>query len=138
MHINGLHHIGVYTVDRDRSIHFYENMLGFVTTWSDDVPLPAGIFKAAMLRQGSCVIELVQPPDASRVGTVHGPVQHIALEVDDIKEVVVALKAKGAVFESEEITAMPEFTQCGVWHIFIKGPSGERIELVENMPRKSM
>ena len=138
MRIGGLHHIGVYTVDRDCSQRFYEDMLGFVTTWSGEVPLPAGIFRAAMMRQGSCCIELVQPPDPSRVGAAHGPVQHIALEVDHIEEAVAALKAKGAVFESEAITAMPEFTQCGVWHIFIKGPSGERIELVENMPTKNL
>ena len=138
MNITGLHHIGIYTVDIDRSQHFYNDLLKFTTTWAGDLPLPPGIFKVAMLRMGSCVVELVQPPDSSRVASNHGPVQHIALEVSDLEEVVSELKGKNAVFETGNITTMPDFCLHGVRNIFITGPSGERIELVENIqPNRS-
>jgi lactoylglutathione lyase len=132
-----LHHIGVYTRDIELSRRFYQDMLGFDLSWSGEVPLPAGLFKAAMMRCGTCVIELVQPPDGSRVGTEHGPVQHIALKTKELRNVVKRMADKGAVFENGRITAMPEFTAHGVWHVFLLGPSGERIELVEDMPARA-
>jgi lactoylglutathione lyase len=129
-----LHHVGVYTKDVEASRRFYETMFGFSTSWAGEVPLEAGLYKAAMIERGTCVIELVQPPDPGKVPAAHGPIQHIALRTQDLKRAIRRLQELGAIFESAEATAMPEFTACGVWHAFITGPSGERIELVEDMP----
>lgn len=130
----GLHHVGIYTIDMDRSKRFYEDMLGFTASWTGEVPLPAGIFKVTMVTAGTCTVELVQPPNPSMVSAAHGPVQHLALQVTKLMDLIAQLRGKGVVFETDVETTVRVFPPHGIVRIFIKGPSGERIELVENLP----
>jgi len=129
--IEGLHHIGVYTKNIISSMEFYVEMLGFNIEWQGIVDHPTmGQIPVAVVKKGNCTIELVQPSDTSLVSKQAGPVQHIALKVLDIEKAVELLKSKGVSLFPDYIEEIPTFWK-GIKHAFIYGPSGERIELVE-------
>jgi hypothetical protein len=48
--IFGLHHIGIYVVDRDESIKFYEEALGFHHDFSFEVEANNGFLKIACVQ----------------------------------------------------------------------------------------
>ncbi|WP_243426509.1 VOC family protein [Caldicoprobacter guelmensis] len=131
--IEGLYHIGVYTKNIERSMEFYIEILGFDKEWQGIVNHPTmGKIPVAVVKKGNCIIELVQPSDAKLVSQQAGPVQHVALRVSDIDKVVKLLKSKGVNFTPDYIEEIPTFWN-GIRHTFIYGPSGERIELVEEL-----
>jgi catechol 2,3-dioxygenase-like lactoylglutathione lyase family enzyme len=132
MSITGLSHIGIYTRDMDKSIVFYANVLGFVEIWNGIVDHPTGKIHAAMLKLGDCIIELVVPVDLNRVNNTAGPLQHLALKVDSLEKTIEKLEAKGIDFSKEKLEFLTTF-YTGIKHAFLYGPSGERIELVENL-----
>lgn len=76
------------------------------------------------------MIELVRPADLSVITSKAGPVQHVALKVSHIDEHVEKLKRRGIELHPTEIESLPTLLN-GVKHIFLYGPSGERIELAE-------
>ena len=57
--LTGLAHIGIFTADLDKSVEFYKS-LGF-TVDADSCPGPKLVFMSL----GTCLIELICPPDAS-------------------------------------------------------------------------
>lgn len=126
--IKGLMHIGVYTLSLEKSICFYRDILGFDVRWRGLVSHQTGQLPVATLALGDCVIELVQPAEPARVHTEEGPVQHIALHVTELEQVIDGLLQKGLKLE-EEITEIDY--EGGVRHCFVRGPSHERIELGE-------
>lgn len=130
--IRGLMHIGVYTLDIETSIRFYVDKLGFELTWRGVVNHQTGQLPVATVRAGSCVIELVCPADLSRVVAVDGAVQHIALLTDDLVKTAAALRQRQVPIE-EDISEIDY--EGGVRHLFIRGPSRERIEIGEYLPR---
>jgi len=130
MTIEGLHHIGVYTKSIDESLAFYTEILDFQKQWRGIVDHPTGKLDVAVVRLGDCVIELVRPADLSAVTPKPGPVQHVALKVSNLEEHVVTLKERGIELQPAQIQFLPTFFR-GVKHIFLCGPSGERIELAE-------
>ena len=126
--ITGLEHIAIYTRDMDATKEFYVGRLGFHVTWEGMVDTGNGFTHAVTARLGSCVLELVQPPDLSRVNETWGPVQHFALHTDDLDSTIRELEAIGVPIRE----APGQITyEGGVYHAFIYGPSHERIELVE-------
>ncbi len=131
--IIGLLHIGVYTLNLDESIDFYCRYLGFTLRWKGTVPHPTGFLPVATVVLNDCVIELVRPADDERVNTLEGPVQHIALLVENLDEVIVELKNKGLKFD-EDVSKI-EY-EGGIRHCFLRGPSNERIELGETIRHK--
>ncbi len=130
MPIEGLHHIGVYTRSVDESLAFYMQTLDFQMQWRGTVDHPTGRLDVAMVRQGDCVIELVRPADLANVASKPGPVQHIALKVSRIEDHIRQLEKKGVELQPKALESLPTLAG-GVKHIFLYGPSGERIELVE-------
>ena len=76
------------------------------------------------------MIELVRPADLSRVASEAGPVQHVALKVSHIEKHAEELEEKGIKLHPPKIESLPTLLS-GVKHIFLHGPSGERIELAE-------
>jgi lactoylglutathione lyase len=94
--INGLAHICVYTRDMSKSLDFYTNTLGFDVVHRTHLDSGYGF---AMVRRGSCIIELLEPEDVNKVKPrTGGVIDHIALEVKDINTVFAKLKAKGVSF----------------------------------------
>jgi len=77
------------------------------------------------------VIELLEPSDKSlaKQGNA-GSVDHIAIEVKNLDELVSQLKAKGIEFETEKPIKLEKLFN-GAQVIFFRGPSGERLELFE-------
>ncbi|MGI6537103.1 MAG: VOC family protein [Caldicoprobacterales bacterium] len=80
---------------------------------------------------GNLVIELIQPVDTSVIKERKaGIVDHIAIEVEDIDDVIIKLKEKNLVFNSEEKKENP-YLFDGISNIFFDGPNGERLELFQ-------
>ena len=136
MTIEGLHHIGIYTKSIDESLAFYTEVLEFQKQWRGIVDHPTGKLDVAIISTGDCVIELVRPADLSVIASKAGPVQHVALRVSHLEEHVKKLKGRGIELHPAEIESLPTLLN-GVKHIFLYGPSGERIELAEEYNARS-
>jgi catechol 2,3-dioxygenase-like lactoylglutathione lyase family enzyme len=130
MTIEGLHHIGIYTKSVDESLAFYTEVLEFQERWRGIVDHPTGKLDVAVISIGDCTIELVRPADLSVITSKSGPVQHVALKVSHIDAHVKKLKRRKIKLHPAEIESLPTLLN-GVKHIFLYGPSGERIELAE-------
>jgi catechol 2,3-dioxygenase-like lactoylglutathione lyase family enzyme len=131
MAIEGLHHIGIYTRSVDESLAFYTEVLAFKKQWRGIVDHPTGKLDVAIIRRGDCVIELVRPADTTLITPKAGPVQHVALKVSHIDEHVEKLERRGVELHPAKIEFLPTLLN-GVKHVFLYGPSGERIELAED------
>ncbi|MGZ6220835.1 MAG: VOC family protein [Syntrophales bacterium] len=130
MTVEGLHHIGIYTRSVDESLAFYTEVLGFQKQWRGIVDHPTGKLDVAVINIRDCVIELVRPADLSVITSKAGPVQHVALKVSHLEEHVERLEKRGIKLYPARIESLPTFLH-GLKHIFLYGPSGERIELAE-------
>lgn len=130
MTIEGLHHIGVYTKSVDESLSFYMENLEFQIQWRGIVDHPTGKLDVAIIRLGNCILELVRPADPSNVASKAGPIQHVALKVSHIEGHIEKLEKEGIELHPKTLEFLPTLLG-GVKHIFLYGPSGERIELVE-------
>jgi lactoylglutathione lyase len=131
MAIEGLHHIGIYTRSVDESLAFYTEVLAFKKKWRGVVDHPTGKLDVAIVKKENCFIELVRPADLSIITPKAGPIQHVAFKVSHIEEHVEKLERKGIELHPSKIEFLPTLLN-GVKHIFIFGPSGERIELAED------
>ena len=128
--LTGLHHIGVYTKDVGVSAAFYEN-LGFTVRYKTE--MESGV-RLAFAEAGSCVVELIQPADPQKAKTgAEGTVAHIAIAVDDIEKYVCRMYDKGVKFLSESVNTVPSLFANGSKNIFFEGPSGERLELFQEL-----
>ena len=119
--ITGLAHIGIFVKDIDVSIDFYKR-LGFAL----DKEEQPGI-RLAFLSAGSCLIELVEKKDEP--ARLAGPVDHIAMVVDDIEAAIENAKAQGIEIDASTISEAPILG--GVKNVFFAGPDGERLEFFE-------
>ncbi len=128
--ITGLSHIGVFIRDIDKSLDYYTNTLGFECYYRADVG-EAEKTRIAFLRQGTCIIELVQRPVSEQRGD--GLVDHIALKVTGIEAVIEGLREKGVEFETEKPIELPGLLGGGVKYITFRGPDGEHLELTEEL-----
>jgi lactoylglutathione lyase len=136
MTIEGLHHIGIYTKSVDESLAFYMEVLEFQKEWRGIVDHPTGKLDVAIISRGGCVIELVRPADLSVITQKLGPLQHVALKVSHIEAHVEKLERRGIELHPAKIEFLPTLLN-GVKHIFLYGPSGERIELAEEYNARS-
>lgn len=121
--VTGRAHIGIMTDNAQKCVDFYVNHLGFHHIYSYN----ADGLVLEFVDNGGCVIEFVQSGKQDGAGIVN----HVALNVQGIEALVEKLKKEGIVFETEEITKMPDFFPNGVKNIFFTGPAGERIELFD-------
>lgn len=126
--IRGLLHVGVYTLNLEESIRFYCDVLGFTLRWQGIVPHSSGRLPVATVVLQDCVIELVHPADESRVRKLEGPIQHLALWVDNMDSILRELADKGITLDEDVSEVQYE---GGIRHCFIRGPGNERIELGE-------
>ncbi len=127
---NGLAHIQIQTADLDRSIRFYQDNLGFVLVDRSEMTRPNGTMRVALIKQGSCILELSERPSPGGVAQeARGPIGHFALAVANVDKAVAELKAKGVKFDREASTQAQMFG--GIRTAFLSGPSGETIELFQ-------
>ncbi len=123
----GLAHIGIMVKDVEKSIDFYQNILGFEIQSIQDT----GRSKLAFLQAGTCIVELV--PVSETENRPIGPVDHICIEVEDIGPLMERLKAQGVKFEKETYSEIGLFG--GVRNVFFRGPDDERIEFFDYMKK---
>lgn len=126
--IIGLAHIGVYADNLEKSTEFYKDVLGFSVDYTAEVQ--DGAVKLAFLTKGSCIIELIHNTSediaASRQA---GIIDHVALGVNNISDLVTCLEAQGVSYETKEPLHVD--LKNGARNIFFYGPSGERLEFFE-------
>lgn len=116
-YVAGLQHIGLPTLNIQKTIEFYED-LGFQVAWNT----PDG--KVAFLRLNDLTIETYQTDTTAGIA---GAIDHIALNVSDIEETFQWIKTCGYTLLDQEIDSRP-FWENGVRFFNILGPNGEKIE----------
>ena len=117
--IRGMQHIGLPTNDMKATIAFYES-LGFEIATrhinnGEDV---------VFLTLGNVCVETYENGQA--VG-IHGAIDHICLDVEDIEKTWEEAKALGLNFIDSEINFLP-FWANGVRFFNVLGPNGEKVE----------
>ncbi|MBI5291704.1 MAG: methylmalonyl-CoA epimerase [Chloroflexi bacterium] len=96
--IKKISHIAIIVPDLDASLAFWRDTLGLELSHTEEVASQESI--VAFLPAGEGEVELVQPTTdtsgAARFLARRGPgLHHIALEVDNLDEMLARLKAKG-------------------------------------------
>jgi catechol 2,3-dioxygenase-like lactoylglutathione lyase family enzyme len=141
--LNGLDHVGVSVRSLDRSLEFYERVLGITPeclfdaggpSLANGVAVPRAEARIAMLNVGNTRIELleyVEPRGRSFDGQnndVGSP--HICLEVKDIASAYEELLAKGATFNSPP-SHIDDGPLAGCSWCYFVDPDGVSLEIFE-------
>lgn len=156
---SGVHHTAIRTRDWDRTLQFYETVLGFRVklAWSEvsgtmDERLNAPTTRLRNQRwayldggQGTC-LEIFEDPDfvpppaqtTDPTKSSGSPLVHIGLRTTRIESVYKAAQAFGGlVMDRPADFTLQTTTGQGALVVrlcFIQGPSGEWIELIQNAP----
>ncbi|MHB1652869.1 MAG: VOC family protein [Desulfitobacteriaceae bacterium] len=117
----GLDHIGIKAKDMEKSIKFYTEVLGLSLVGR----MKPGSVELVFLKLGDTVVELVEINDGGLFGD--GVVNHVALKVSDIFSAVEHLKAH----DVEMISSQPMSIGPERYNFFFRGPSGEKLELLQ-------
>ncbi|MBD1383415.1 VOC family protein [Metabacillus arenae] len=126
MAVRKLEHVGVMVKDLERSIAFYQDVLGLDLIDQFDANDPS--IKLAFLgnkESGQIFVELIF--GVENHFPVEGKVHHIAFTVDKIEEDIERLKSLQVTFTDKEITTLSN----GSKYIFFKGPDDELLELFQ-------
>ena len=127
----GFHHVCVKTRDWDRTMHFYQEVLGC----TEKIVWRAAPERAVMLDTGDGnYVEVFEDPDYTP--SPNGSVIHFALRTAHLDEVAARVRAAGATItiEPKDVTLA---TTNGAGSVLIRiffceGPSGEVIEFFQN------
>ena len=126
----GLAHICIFTGNLEKSVGFYTENLGFTKVYETYIEKNDWNIKYVVVKLDRCIIELLEPDDKKDLQlSKEGTIAHIAIEVRNLAEAVKELKGKKVEFTTE-IFGFDKLLN-GVEGAFIKGPSGELIELFE-------
>jgi len=102
----------------EKSLDFY-GRLGFVL----DKEAAVGDIRLAFLSAGTCLIELIaKAPETANPG----PIDHIAMAVEDVDKAVAAAIKNGINIDPANINSVDILG--GVRNVFFEGPDGERLE----------
>ncbi len=116
-----IEHVGIYVSDLDKSVAFYQDVLGLELKSMKEVE--AG--RIAFMQIGDSQLELLGFP--STYERVAGVVDHLAFTVRDIDAVYQRLKEKNI----ELIDPEPKSIFGGCRILFFYGPDKERLELFQ-------
>ena len=140
--IRGIHHTAVSTVDLERSLAFYRDLLGFETvldwSWPEGTAnmnrthgLPETAGRVVLLQAGNAMLELFEyatpgprAADPERRLCDHG-ITHFCIDVDDIDAEYERLRAGGMSFHCPPVDYGTVKTTYG------RDPDGNVIELQE-------
>ncbi|NMC27636.1 MAG: hypothetical protein GYA42_05760 [Syntrophomonadaceae bacterium] len=122
-----LANISMVVRDIEKSVRFYGNMLDF-TVSKQKRTLSSTV---AHLKHGNIVLELIQYTKAESSPYPAGVIDHLTFMVEDLKGTVDKLRRRGVEFE----TSSPLQSFDGSQIMFLKGPDGERIAIVNLLGR---
>lgn len=122
----GLGHVGFYVRDVERSKRFYMDILGFSPLY-ECVHEYSGNH-LCFLQNNGCVVELVQFAIPKYRGD--GLIDHLTIEVKDIKKAAAYLTEKGVQLESE-IKLDPQLGEHGMYYVMFRGPDDEHLQITE-------
>ena len=124
--LNKSHHIAIICSDREKSLDFYGNKLGFEVIRLVERPQQNDIL--VMMKSGDVVLELFIKPDAPQ--RVNNPeamgLRHLAFHVENMDEAVAWLNSRGV--ETEPVR---QDTINGGRFTFFRDPDGLPLELHE-------
>jgi len=122
-------HVGVVVASIDVAGKFLREALGLELKL--EPPPSADGVRTAFFGGGDARVELVEvsSPEAlaTRLGRADARIEHIALEVEDVREVIARLRARGVTFMTEEplrvrdtlaIWTVPETSAGIMWQLF--------------------
>ncbi len=146
--IRGIHHLGIHCHDIQAMIRFYTEGLGFEMVgefdWANDekldhiVDLKQSVARGAMMRSGTCYIELFQysapaPRNTTALTAADKGYTHMCIDTDDIAADLPKLIAAGLQ------TGGRDFVDMGhVKTLYCRDPEGNLIELQQCMPGNGM
>ena len=120
--IKGLHHIGLYTTNMQKSLAFYTNAFGGVVTASFPMGGTGELIYMVEIAPGA-VLELL--PSDKKASEENGMWAHIAVLTDDIYTLHEKLLSMGATLKYDIAERDTMF------HSFLYGAEGETIELYQ-------
>lgn len=130
-----LGHITVLTKDINASVEFY-TLLGGSKLSEDVLDLGNGDTEHIihMSFGDGPTIELIDPSYKNAEAMPTAVLEHFCFEVDNVDAVVAELRSKGIdSFVDAEPHNEPLFRPNGIRVMFLTGPSGESIELLQNL-----
>ena len=143
--ITGIHHVAVHVRDLDRMLKFYSDAFGFEIvgeefTWSDNPTLdtildvPGSAARGAMLRAGTCYLEMFQfsapdPVSSRPLRPFDKGYTHFCVDVTDIEEEYKRLLGLGMTFGHSSPIDVGH-----VKSIYGRDPEGNVIEIQQAAP----
>lgn len=119
-------HVALVTKNLQKSLKFYEGLLGFQQYYEHDVPFPA-VEKIVYLKLGDTILEFIHMPNAEIKENMGF---HFCLESDNFDEDYHRLVASGIVFTSEPHIAGAREPGEETWkRAVFYGPDKEQIEI---------
>ncbi len=119
-------HVGLHVKDLDRSVSFYQDVLGF--TLVSSIELKGGPRIAFVEIPEQFLLELVENRDMPV--KADGPFEHVCFRVESFEESFQSLRKQGIEFETDMLF-FREFWDHGMKFAFFRGPDGERLEIAE-------
>jgi len=118
-YLTGLQHIGIPTRDVAATVEFYQS-LGFAITWQTE----KGDVVFLELKGLTIETYATNPED---INPRTGAIDHITIDVTDIRAVFAEAKAAGHKLIDQEVITLPFFDK-GCSYFMIEGPNKERVE----------
>lgn len=128
------HHVAVFVGDMERSIRFYQRCFGFRLCLTGYVE--AAHERVAMLKLKDIVLELLSvdewPTERLRTACLNTNT-HFSIMVSDVAEARRRLEQDPELtFEEADIRRVPNVVPMDLLVAFLRGPDGERIELLQD------
>lgn len=145
-----MHHTGIFCNNLDESIKFYCDLFGFRLLFISEDRSGDALIRMAMLRnENNIVLELIELDDKSSIQAAWNDLNHLGWKVSNMDDFVQILKSNNIPLEVE-----PFILPCGFDRpldtkdndlftvygdkglqmkvAFFRGPSGERIEVMQD------
>ncbi|MBT2722139.1 VOC family protein [Bacillus sp. ISL-46] len=136
--LTGVQHLGIPTVDLNKTIEWYEAIADFKTIYKTVID-HHGKVSVAFMKLGNLVIEAYQPSgkDYEEIKfRSKGHIDHLAIDTADIEYSLEEFLLKGAQLDSSTINGpvlLENFFLKGVKYLNFVGPNGETVELSQNL-----
>jgi len=128
--LQGLQHLGIPVTNLERSKDFYTK-LGFIEAMQTDIQPQTEVIRVAMMEHDNFTIELYELGQEKRqeiAKRADGHIDHVALNVLDIEQAYMEIKAAGLEILEDNAPIYLPFWEHGVKYFTVRGPDGEKIE----------